>query len=518
METVKEYTSKKFNEIKNEMNLSENNKIKNELIKNNTHKNFTIRPKLQKCKNKSFDKAELNHMLEQIGNDYLFFNNDKLITNIKIELYETISKKNSIISNDNDKSFISKRTNKTNSKSVKQRKNNRKKYNLIPNRNKIDKLLIPNTINNNNHNTLELNCNKISYIKDNYKKNKNSKKDLSKNRSKNKYIKNIDQFINKPNDINRNSKKNILMTPINNKSKISIQNNNKLKKIEFSSSKKILVKNNNNHNDNSSISATSRIRGKSMPNMRTNKSQNNLHLPNKSIIKNNDKMIIELQKLFGDKIQLTDDIYHNMTELDKKNCIHFLLDVVKEMYNINKMNKSKNDGYKQLIEAKEEQIKKYKNEIKEIKKGNFKLNKIIKSNNQLNKKLNQNLESLKLQLEKEKIKIKNLQNIRGKSSSKINNVYAKRYRNENSMNKNRISKENKSQDRIKKDRGLITRIKDDNCNDKKVNNLENNEINKNNIYEKIEVNISWKNIEENRTDISQNSKISNYSKEQNDLN
>ena len=189
------------------------------------------------------------------------------------------------------------------------------------------------------------------------------------------------------------------MTPINNKSKISIQNNNnKLKNIEFSSSKKKLVKNNNNNNDNSSISSTSRIRGRSMPNMRTHKSQNNLRLPNKSIIKNKDKIMIELQKIFGEKMQLNDDIYQNMTELDKKNCINFLLEVVKEMNNINKMNKSKNDGYKQLIEAKDEEIKKYKNEIKELKKEILKLNKIIRNTNQLNKKLNQNSENLKLQL------------------------------------------------------------------------------------------------------------------------
>ena len=525
METDRENISKKFNEIKNEMNLSEKNLIKSKISKNNTHKNFEVRPKLQKFKNKSFDKAELNHMLEQIGSDYLLFNNDKLITNIKIESYETISKKNSIVSNDNDKSFISKRTNKTNSKSVKQRKNNKQKSNIIQNRNKIDKLLIPNTINK-NHNTLEtleLNCNKISYIKDNYKKNNknNSKKNIIKNKSKSKYIKNIDQFINKPNDLNRISKKNILMTPINNKSKISIQNNNnKLKNIEFSSSKKKLVKNNNNNNDNSSISSTSRIRGRSMPNMRTHKSQNNLRLPNKSIIKNKDKIMIELQKIFGEKMQLNDDIYQNMTELDKKNCINFLLEVVKEMNNINKMNKSKNDGYKQLIEAKDEEIKKYKNEIKELKKEILKLNKIIRNTNQLNKKLNQNLESLKLQLEKEKLKNKNLQNIRDKSTSKINNVYTKRYRNENSINKTGLNKENKSHDKIKKDRdrGFIARIKRDSSNDKKKNSLDKNEINKNNIYEKIEANITWKNIEENRTDISQNSKISNYSKEQNDLN
>ena len=143
-----------------------------------------------------------------------------------------------------------------------------------------------------------------------------------------------------------------------------------------------------------------------MPTMRSNKSLSNLRFPNKSIIKNQDKVMIELQKLFGDKIQLNEDIYQNMTELDKKNCINFLLEAVKELNNINKINKSKTDGYKEIIENKENDIKNLKNEIKELKKENMKLNKLIKTNNQLNKKLSQNIDNLKLQLEKEKNKNK----------------------------------------------------------------------------------------------------------------
>ena len=42
-----------------------------------------------------------------------------------------------------------------------------------------------------------------------------------------------------------------------------------------------------------------------------------MHFPNKSNIKNKDKLLVELQKLFTDKLTLYDDIYLNMTDLDK---------------------------------------------------------------------------------------------------------------------------------------------------------------------------------------------------------
>ena len=303
------------------------------------------------------------------------------------------------------------------------------------------------------------------------------------------------------------------------KSTIRNQNNQKLiKNSEDHSSQKSFI-NFNNH-DTISVASSSRIdmnksviRGRSMPAMRSNKSQSNLRLPNKSIIKNQDKVIMELQKLFGEKIQLNEETYQNMTELDKKNCINFLLETVKELNNLHKINQSKTNGYKQIIESKEQQIKTHKNEIKELKKENLKLNKIIKTNNQLNKKLSQNIENLKLQLEKEKIK--NKTNARGKSTSKLNNIYSKKYKNENSINKNRKFKENKSQDKMKKVSGFINMKKTEISQDKK---LENNEINKENkVDEKIEVNITWKNNENKTTDVSPNSLISNDSKEQNNL-
>ena len=56
-----------------------------------------------------------------------------------------------------------------------------------------------------------------------------------------------------------------------------------------------------------------------------------MHFPNKSVIKNRDKLFVELQKLFGDKITLYDDVYQNFTDVDKKNCINFLLESIKEL-------------------------------------------------------------------------------------------------------------------------------------------------------------------------------------------
>ena len=65
--------------------------------------------------------------------------------------------------------------------------------------------------------------------------------------------------------------------------------------------------------------------------MRLNKSQSNIRLPNKSVIKNQDKIIIQLQKLVGETILLSEDTYHNLTEYEKQNFIHFLLESIKEL-------------------------------------------------------------------------------------------------------------------------------------------------------------------------------------------
>ena len=503
METDRNNISEKFKEIKNHFGYSTNNSKKNNLKISLSYTNFIKRPKLPRIKKNSIDKQDLNTILDQIGNDDLIFNNDNLITNIKIESFENPLKKNSIMSVENDKSFISKKTNKTNrtnSTSINHRKNNRQKSNLSQNNNKKKDFSL------NNNNSLELNCNKAPYTND---------------KNKNICVKNVDQFINKPNEHRRTTNKTLMMTPISNKTSNRINNKKIFKNNEFHSSQRSFL---NFNNDSISLASTSRldmsksyIRGRSVPSMKSNRSQSNLRLPKKSITKNNDKVILELQKLFGDKLQLSEDIYQNLTELDKKNCINFLLEAVKEMNNTNKINKAKTDGYKQIIESKEQDIKNLKNEIKELKKENIKLNKIIKTNNQLNKKLSQNVDNLKIQLEKEKNKMTKLQS-RGKSTSKMNNIYSNKYLKESSINKNRRHKEVKSQDKIKikKASGFINRKISENINEKKINNLNNPEQNKNNIDEKDKgkLNILWKNKEENRIDNPTNSLIiENYSNE-----
>lgn len=547
METFREHMSGKIKEIKKEIENIDLNVSQINLNKSNSHLNLFKRPNLPLIRQKMMEKEEISKMLDQIGNDDIFFNKDNLLTNIKIESLENTIIKKTIVSNDIDKSFISKKTNKSNPKSVKQINNNRQKNYNTQNRNKVDQLLIPNTLNS-KHNTLELNCNKLSFYKNYPKKNissycskKNSKSKISTNRSKNRNknicLKNISQFINKPNYLRKNSKfskKSNLMTPISSKSKFKkIVTNDSF----HSSSKNSFVNNNiynnndisKNHNDSTlntiNISISPYTRGRSVPNIRKSKNSNYLHFPNKSVIKKQEKILVELQKLFGEKIRLDENTYQKMTDLDKKNCINFLLEIIKEMNNVNRMNKVKNDGYKQIINEKEKEIKKIKNEIKEIKKENIKLNKIIKNDNQIIKKLNQNLESLKLQLDKEKIINKNNNLQRDKSATKNNfsNMNTNKHRNENIINtkRYRILRQNKSQDKIKKTKGFINKRSKENSRDKKlkekINNLK-NDINQKNIYEKIDVNIIWKNIEENRTDVSPNSRISNYSKDQNDCN
>lgn len=511
METYRYDKSEKFKEIKNQFGYLTNNSIKNQIKRNYSYSNFHKRPKLPKTKNKSIEKTDLGNILDQIGNDDLIFNNDKLITSIKIESFEDAPKKNSIVSAENDKSFLSKNTNKTNATSINRRKNNRQKKNLSQNKNKINDSSFSNNLNN----SLELNCNKFTYSNTNKKKpnhNKNGKKNKSQAKNKN-VCKNVNQFINKPNETRKSNNQNILMTPLCNKT--SLKNKNSFNNHSFQRS--FL---NFNNNDSISLASTSRmdmsVRGRSMPSMKTNKSMSNLRMPNKSIIKNQEKLIIELEKLFGERIQLTEDIYQNMTDLDKKNCINFLLETIKELNNSNKINKSKTDGYKQIIEAKDQDIKNYKNEIKELKKDNIKLNKLIKTNNQLNKKLSQNISNLKLQLEKEKEKNKSLQT-RGKSSSKVNKIFSRKFLKENSINKNKRNKETRSQEKVKKASNFINIIKRENSNDIKINNMNNPDIDKKNNNDKEHINLIWQNNQE-KTDNYQNPLVANELKDKNEIN
>jgi hypothetical protein len=208
--------------------------------------------------------------------------------------------------------------------------------------------------------------------------------------------------------------------------------------------------------------------------------KSNMHFPNKSIIKNKDKLLSGLQKIFGDRLQLIDDLYQNMTDLDKKTCINFLLESVKELFNFIKIAQSKSDVFKDVLATKEKNLKEAKNEIKELKKDNTKLNKIIKTNIQMNRKLSQNIDSLKLQLEKEKNKNKELQT-RGKSVNK-NNRNTSRAKNRNDMSGLNLTitkknKRNMSQDKLLNTSEFVNKKKNDDNNNKKEKEVKNDKIN-----------------------------------------
>ena len=424
----------KFDLIKNNFIQLSNNPSKSKLKKCKTFSNLINRPTLRRINKLYNEKQNLKKQLDQIGKEDSIFSNDKLITNIKLEtlddltvneiLEETMRKEKGKNKNKDVKKYLSPKKNtkrcltpltKTTGKRNKKNYYNKKEEN----NDNISSL------------TLELNCNKmpqpsISSVKTNNYKN-SKKKIFGKNNKKN-----LNLFINKPqtknlkNNMNNINNINILMTPIPSKNKRS-------KKMYSNSSFSKLNDSCDNNNDSICLSTMSKMTKtfNKTKSMSINKNITNMHFPNKSCIKNKDKLSIELQKLFTDKIQLYDDTYQNMTDSDKKNCIMFLLEAVKEMMNINKTVENKNDELKEMNKTKEKQIQDDKNEIKELKKDIMKLNKIIKTNLLVNRKLNQKVDSLKIQLEKEKNK--------NKSNTKKRGITA-----ENKDNKkNRLGQRNK---------------------------------------------------------------------------
>ena len=415
---------------------------------------FINRPILRKKMKLYNDNYHIKNQLDQIGKEDPIFNNDKLITNIKLEtldditvnelLDETMQKKGSDVNNKNyasptknTKRCLTPFNKTTNKRNIKNNYNKKEENN-------INKL------------TFDLNCNKIpqqpniSSIKS--PNNKNQKKKLIGKANQ----KNLKLFINKPqtkntkkNDLNQLS--NLLMTPM-------LIKNKRSKKISNSSFTKF---NDSCDNTNESLCLTSvsKIMAKTYNKTKSssiNKKSTNMHFPNKSNIKNKDKLLVELQKLFTDKLTLYDDTYFNMTDLDKKNCINFLLESLKEMIAINKIAQSKNEEIKESNKKKEKQIQDNKNIIKELKKDVMKLNKIIKTNILVNRKLSQKVDNLKIQLEKEKNKNKN-KTIISKSVNIIENKISlnDKIKNRNKINGINISDTkrkfmNKSMDRLRK--------------------------------------------------------------------
>ena len=415
---------------------------------------FINRPILRKKMKLYNDNYHIKNQLDQIGKEDPIFNNDKLITNIKLEtldditvnelLDETMQKKGNDI---NNKNYAS--PNKNTKRCLTPFNKTTNKRNIKNNYNKKEE-------NNINKLTFDLNCNKIpqqpniSSIKS--PNNKNQKKKLIGKANQ----KNLKLFINKPqtkntkkNDLNQLS--NLLMTPM-------LIKNKRSKKISNSSFTKF---NDSCDNTNESLCLTSvsKIMAKTYNKTKSssiNKKSTNMHFPNKSNIKNKDKLLVELQKLFTDKLTLYDDTYLNMTDLDKKNCINFLLESLKEMIAINKIAQSKNEEIKESNKTKEKQIQDNKNIIKELKKDVMKLNKIIKTNILVNRKLSQKVDNLKIQLEKEKNKNKN-KTIISKSVNIIENKISlnDKIKNRNKINGINISETkrkfmNKSMDRLRK--------------------------------------------------------------------
>ena len=445
---------------------------------------FINRPILRKKLKLYNDNYHIKNQLDQIGKEDSIFNNDKLITNIKLEtldditvnelLDETMQKKGSDVNNKNyasptknTKRCLTPFNKTTNKRNIKNNYNKKEENN-------INKL------------TFDLNCNKIpqqpniSSIKS--PNNKNQKKKLIGKANQ----KNLKLFINKPqikntkkNDLNQLS--NLLMTPM-------LIKNKRSKKISNSSFTKF---NDSCDNTNESLCLTSvsKIMAKTYNKTKSssiNKKSTNMHFPNKSNIKNKDKLLVELQKLFTDKLTLYDDTYLNMTDLDKKNCINFLLESLKEMIAINKIAQSKNEEIKESNKKKEKQIQDNKNIIKELKKDVMKLNKIIKTNILVNRKLSQKVDNLKIQLEKEKNKNKN-KTIISKSVNIIENKISlnDKIKNRNKINGINISDTkrkfiNKSMDRLRKNNINLeeknykcdkdTQVKEEEINNSKIKN------------------------------------------------
>ena len=510
---------------------------KNKLKKYNTNSIFIKRPTLKKMSKLSIEKQNLKSQLDQIGKEDSIFNNDKLITNIKLETLDDFTV-NEIL----EETMHKNNNNKSNNNNIKKYKspNKNSKRCLTPfNKTTGRRNKKINYCKKEEHNisnlTLELNCNKMPQItKSSIKLNKSKKKIYGKNNQKN-----LNLFINKP----KNNKKkdeyvqlnNILMTPIptKNKRNKNIYVNSSFTKFNGSC----------DNNDNSlcltTVSKTTRktfTKGKSMS---ISKKLTNMHFPNKSNIKSKDKILNELQKLFTDKITLNDDTYQNMTDLDKKNCITFLLESIKEMFTINKMTQSKNDDLKEINKAKEKQIQNDKNEIKELKKDIIKLNKLVKTNILMNRKLSQKVDTLKIQLEKEKNKNKDKINNEKRGITTENKIITKnkiRHRNKiNGFIRTDSKKKfvNKSMEKIKNnniniDENNYNYNKDTSMNDVKVNHSRNNDAiikneNKNTIEKNEDNNINKnvlleKNFVKEKKGFGINSDCTNFSDANNGIN
>ena len=441
----------KFNIIRRNFIQASSNYSSTNLKKYKTFSLFIKRPNLKRITKITNHKENLKNQLDQIGKEDSIFNNDKLITNIRLETLDDIAVSELLEETMRKEKDKNKNNNKNGNNNKNNRKNNEMKSYLSPKKGDkrcLTPLTTKTSVKRNKKNfynkredinisnlSVELNCNKMTPNKMTSNKTNNFKHRKKASTKTNE--KNLNLFINKPQNRLRKYG-NIPLTPIATKNKRTKKTNSNSALINLNDSI-------DKSNDSICLTSLSKIMNKTYNKGKSasvNKKLTTMHFPNKTSIKNKDKLLIELQKLFTDKIQLYDDSYQKMTDLDKKNCIVFLLDAIKEMFNINKMTENKNEDIKERNKTKEKQIQDDKNQIKELKKDIIKLNKIIKTNITMNRKLNQKIVNLKTQLEKEK----NKNNKNNKNSSQIKSIITKRgITNEKTLiNKNKVKQRNNS--------------------------------------------------------------------------
>ena len=470
----------KFNIIRRNFIQASNNYSSTNLKKYKTFSLFIKRPNLKRITKITNHKENLKNQLDQIGKEDSIFNNDKLITNIRLETLDDIAVSELLEETMRKEKDKNKNNNKNGNNNKNNRKNNEMKSYLSPKKGDkrcLTPLTTKTSVKRNKKNfynkredinisnlSVELNCNKMTPNKMTSNKTNNFKHRKKASTKTNE--KNLNLFINKPQNRLRKYG-NIPLTPIATKNKRTKKTNSNSTLINLNDSI-------DKSNDSICLTSLSKIMNKTYNKGKSasvNKKLTTMHFPNKTSIKNKDKLLIELQKLFTDKIQLYDDSYQKMTDLDKKNCIVFLLDAIKEMFNINKMTENKNEDIKERNKTKEKQIQDDKNQIKELKKDIIKLNKIIKTNITMNRKLNQKIVNLKTQLEKEK----NKNNKNNKNSSQIKSIITKRgITNEKTLiNKNKVKQRNNSLINADNKKKFLNRSMDKMKNNTNLNNNKN---------------------------------------------
>ena len=470
----------KFNIIRRNFIQASSNYSSTNLKKYKTFSLFIKRPNLKRITKITNHKENLKNQLDQIGKEDSIFNNDKLITNIRLETLDDIAVSELLEETMRKEKDKNKNNNKNGNNNKNNRKNNEMKSYLSPKKGDkrcLTPLTTKTSVKRNKKNfynkredinisnlSVELNCNKMTPNKMTSNKTNNFKHRKKASTKTNE--KNLNLFINKSQNRLRKYG-NIPLTPIATKNKRTKKTNSNSALINLNDSI-------DKSNDSICLTSLSKIMNKTYNKGKSasvNKKLTTMHFPNKTSIKNKDKLLIELQKLFTDKIQLYDDSYQKMTDLDKKNCIVFLLDAIKEMFNINKMTENKNEDIKERNKTKEKQIQDDKNQIKELKKDIIKLNKIIKTNITMNRKLNQKIVNLKTQLEKEK----NKNNKNNKNSIQIKSIITKRgITNEKTLiNKNKVKQRNNSLINADNKKKFLNRSMDKMKNNTNLNNNKN---------------------------------------------